>query len=273
MTLPAGVLVGMSGGRPPPAARRVWRGNIGTRREELGRPRCILMILRPVILLKASLLIGANFLGIWMYVLYGNIDIGTIVGGITAITGASVAMIAIVTPKLAEAIRVLGPALAELQKQREEIAKGSLSGRVELLQTDLKAMSDRVEDANQKLHEARNLMQSENLRHLEEVGRTKDMLQVLTEELRAARKEIDKLRMENMRLLRKTEKQIKENREGIESVKNLSDSALARLAERISMFEGGEDPDETAAPSDHGGGGDEGGGAGEQDIPSDRTPS
>ena len=187
--------------------------------------------------------IGANLVGIEMYVLLGSIDVGTIVGGITAVSAATLAMVRILTPVVADSIKVIGPALAELQKQRDEIRKGSLAGQMEEMRTNLAEMSARVEDANKKLHDANDRAQAENLKFFEEERHTKEMLAVLTEELRSARKELDKLRMENRRLMSMTAKQLRVNKEGIEEMRSISDSTLARVNLMAADMEGAHDPE------------------------------
>lgn len=153
--------------------------------------------------------------------------------GITAVALALTYVVKIVTPSLADAIRTIGPALAELQKQRDEIRKGSLSGQIDRLQAELTENTRRTNDANQKLHDLANEANTAALRHTEEIARLTEQLKLaadeLTEtrgELQKARNEIENLRENESRLLtRLTTSQIRqdveigENKAAIEKVK------------------------------------------------------
>ena len=172
------------------------------------------------------MLLFANAAGIFLYAMAGDINTGTIVAGITAVSLAVLAGVKMVTPAIVDAIKTIGPALQELHKQREELSKGSLFTQVDRLQSDLTAMKQRVEDANQKLHDARNQANAQVLLHAEEVRRHRDMLDTVTEQLKAtradlqsARDEIHALRAENERLLKSTLDQVQSNADEIDQLK------------------------------------------------------
>jgi DNA repair exonuclease SbcCD ATPase subunit len=140
------------------------------------------------------LVVAANGLGIGIYAQTGDATAGTIVAAVTATAVAIIASVRILTPVLADAIRTLGPALAELQKQREEIRKGSLTKQIEDLRAIQEQTLKRADDANQKLHDVRNERQAADFRHIEEVQRLTQLADTLHQELTAARTEIRELK-------------------------------------------------------------------------------
>lgn len=190
-------------------------------------------------------LLFVNSAGIFLYALEGDINTGTIVAGITAISLAALAGIKMVTPAIVDAIKTIGPALQELHKQREELSKGSLFTQIDKLQADLTAMGQRVEDANQKLHDARNQANFQVLQHVEEVKRLQAMLDMLADQLKAtridlqsARDEIQALRIENERLLKATLDQVQSNTEELDQIKTQGESVQSTVGRSIRLSSG-----------------------------------
>lgn len=185
----------------------------------LGRPLTVILIA------------GANTIGLWFYLTHANLDVGTITAGITAVSLALLGAVKLITPALIDSIKTLGPALLELRKQREEILKGSLYSKIEALQTDLKAMSRRVEEANRESIDAREAARREAEYHKEEIARLHKTMGLMSDTLNAnhvslemARDEIDSLRRENGFLLQNTARAVKKQGEEIGEMKASSDS-------------------------------------------------
>lgn len=147
------------------------------------------------------MIIVGNALGFGIYALNGSIDAGAAAAAIGAVGLAVLGALKLVTPALAESIRTLGPALAELQKQREEIQRGSLS--------------EQVADLHVKLNEAQAaLIEQAKIRDADiarlclmldasaaELKATREELQATRAELQATRENLRDLRALNLRLL------------------------------------------------------------------------
>jgi cell shape-determining protein MreC len=137
-------------------------------------------------------------------------DVTVIIGWFTAAILSFCASVVIVSPVIAKALKdfatTVGPALAELQKQREEIRKGPLSRQIEHLQQLVEEGNARTEDANRKLHDMQSRATTDAMLHSEERERLTHQLQIsadqqreTNEELHEARVEIRQLREEAQR--------------------------------------------------------------------------
>jgi polyhydroxyalkanoate synthesis regulator phasin len=137
-------------------------------------------------------------------------DVTAIIGWITAAVLSFCASVVLVSPVIARAIKdfaaTVGPALAELQKQREEIRKGPLSRQIEHLQQLVEEGNLRTEDANKKLHDLQSRATTDAMLHSEETERLTHQLQISLDqqhetaaELHQARLEIRQLREDAQR--------------------------------------------------------------------------
>jgi uncharacterized phage infection (PIP) family protein YhgE len=166
------------------------------------------------------LFVAAHGLGIGVYAQTGDMTAGTIVAAVTATAVAIIASLRILTPVLTDAIRTLGPALAELQKQRDEIRKGSFSKQIE----DLKAVQEqtlqRANDANQKLHDVRNERQAADFRHIEEIQRHVEEVQRLTQIANALHDALTAARAEIHELKEQIGDRVRRNSQEIERLKS-----------------------------------------------------
>lgn len=183
-----------------------------------------------------------------------------IIAGITVVSATVMGSIKMLAPVITEAIRSIGPALAELQKQREEIYKGSLSSKIDEMKdkldetvsqnselkqkldatlaqnaemkAEIKLASDRVEDANKKLHDAKNQANLDSLNRQAEI-------QVIKADLESARSEIAHLRDENLALTRvladRTERMGREVRANTQDIRQATDN-IAVLARDSGSF-------------------------------------
>jgi hypothetical protein len=172
-------------GRPtPPAAARPTRGG--------GVMHGLCTVHKSI---PWCLVVGVNAAA-WL----ASFDAGAISATISIVGGVIIGLITM-------AIRQITSARADALKQWEAAYSGSLSKQIDDLKAQMqenhRQSQGRIEDANQKLHEAKNDANRERLRHGEEVVRLTQELQFMREELHRAGDELKLQREENRRLMDK----------------------------------------------------------------------
>lgn len=140
-------------------------------------------------------LVAANVVG---YV--SDLNIGVVITGITAVGGAIYVAVIKIAEARAKSYEEIERAKIRVAEEWERVNAPSLKRQLEEMADDFHEANaenlKRINDANVKLHEARNEWQAERLRHTEERARLTEEIHRLTEELKA-------VRAQNQELLRR----------------------------------------------------------------------
>lgn len=155
-----------------------------------------LLLTRPI--LGFGSVLGANLAAAYASVQSGDFSISALAGGITvaiiAICGTIVAVSPVIAGAITKFAQTVGPALLELQKQREEIKKGTYTGQIEELKEMLTELKEDYAEAKEELAKSEAERAERDKKYAEWERASQEREERLEESLQKARKGLHEIR-------------------------------------------------------------------------------
>lgn len=159
-------------------------------------PERLLHLTRPLLAVLSG--VGANIAAAVASSQSGSLSVSTVVGAITVAVLAICGMIVAISPVIANAIikfaQTIGPAVAELQKQREEIKKGTYTGQIEELKEMITELKEDYAKAKEDLAQSEAERAERDKRYAEREQASQEREERLEDSLQKARKGLHEIR-------------------------------------------------------------------------------